>query len=418
MMFFSLNISALAAPEKEITLDDGIRLTLENNRDVKIALKDRENTYWRLQELKSNRYPVLDLTHTDTRVKPDPSDPVYRLIGTPPETNHFDNKFTVSLPLYTGGQLGASIKQLEIYLKMADLNVNKAKQQAKLNVAAAYYNVLQAQSMVKLCEEAVAGLNAHLKNVKAFLDVGMVTKNNVLRTEVAVANAEENLIKAKNGYDLALANLNNTLGLPLDAAIAVKADLPYVKFGDSLEKCSEGAFKNRPEISLANLNCEIAQKGIDVAKSGYLPTVSLVGIAGWNDTEFPGAKNDNWSLNLVSSWKLNSGGQTKAQINQAVAAREKALEVAAQAKEGIALEVRQTFLSLKEAEKRMQTGQLTVNKANEDVQIVQVRYQAGIATNLDVIDAQLALTQAKTNYLNSLYDYNIGMAKLKKAIGM
>ena len=413
------NLTALAAAEKEMTLNDSIQLAVANNRDVKAALQDREVAYWRLLEVKANRFPVLNLTHTDTRVKPDPSDPVYRLMGgiTPPETSHFENKLTVSLPLYTGGQLSGSIRQLELYLQMADANVNKAKHQAKLDVTVAYYNVLRARSMVKLCGEAVAGLNAHLKNVKALADVGLVTKNNVLRTEVAVADAAENLIKAQNGYDLALANLNYILGLPLAAAVTVKEDLSYVKFDDTLEECSAGAFQNRPEIAVANLNCEMAQKGIDVAKSGYLPTISLAGVADWNDTEFPGAKNDNWSLNLISSWKLNSGGQTKAQINQAVAAREKAVEVAAGAREGIALEVRQAYLSLKEAEKRIQTGQLTVTKANEDVQIITARYQAGIATNLDVIDAQLALTQAKTNYLNSLYDYNVSLAKLQKAIG-
>lgn len=417
---FGIGKAARGAAEKDLTLAESVKLALENNRDVKIAAQDREAAYWKLQEVKANRFPVLDLTHTDTRVKPDPSDPVYQALGgiIPSEANSYDNKLTVTLPLYTGGQLGTSIKQLEMNLAIAGLNLNKARQQATLNATVAYFGVLHTHSMVALCEETVSSLTAHLKNVKAFLDAGIITKSDVLRTEVAVANAEENLIKAQNGYDMALANLNNILGLPLSAGLNVKEDLTYLKFDNSLENCGQTALQKRPEIAMANLNSEIAKKGVDLAKSGYLPTVSLVGIMDIHDTEFPGNNNNNWSINLVSDWKLNSGGQTKAKIRQALSSQEKALEAVAQTKDGISLEVHQAYLSLKEAEKRIQTSQLVVAEANENVRLVQLRYQAGMETNLNVIDAQLALTQAKTNYINSLYDYNVSLSKLQKAVGM
>ena len=414
-----MSAAALGAADKDLTLAESVKLAQENNRDVKIAAQDRETAYWKLQEVKANRFPVLDLTHTDTRVDPDPSDPFFQYIGlTPPITNSFDNKLTVSLPLYTGGQLGTAIKQLEMNLKIADTNLNKAKQQVTLNVSMAYFGVLHTQSMVELSAEAVNSLTEHLKNVQAFLNAGIVTKSDVLRTEVAAANAAENLIKAKNGYDMAVANLNNILGLPLMTTVNVKEDLSYIKYDNSLESCTQTALKNRPEIVMVDLNCELAKKGIDLAKSGYLPTVSLVGIVDIHDTEFPGTKNDNWSINLVSNWKLNTGGQTKAKINQALSVQEKAAELAAQTKDGISLEVHQAYLSLKEAEKRIQTSQLVVDEANEDARLNQLRYKAGMETNLNVIDAQLALTQAKTNYLSSLYDYNVSLAKLQKAIGI
>ena len=412
--------AALGAAATDLTLADGVKLALENNRDVKIAAKDREAAYWKLREAKADRYPVLDLTHTDTRVKPDPSDPAYVLTGTTPPgaTDYFDNKFTVSLPIYTGGQLGTTIEQLELNLKIADLNLNRIQQQTTLNATVAYFDVLHAQSMVQLCAETVDSFTAHLHNVQAFMDAGIVTKSDLLRTQVEVANAAENLIKAKNGYDLALANLNNILGLPLSSALNVKENLAYVQYDNSLENCTQSALEKRPEIAMANLNSEIAKKGIDLAKSGYWPTVSLVGIMDMNDTDFLGTKNNNWSVNLISSWKLNTGGQTQAKVSQARTSQEKAAEVAAQVQEGISLEVRQAYLSLKEAEQRMQTNRLVVDAANEDVRLNQLRYQAGMETNLNVIDAQLALTKAKTNYISSMYDYNVSMAKLQKAIGM
>jgi outer membrane protein len=408
----------VAAAGCEFDLATSIQLAFENNRDVKMAIKDRETAYWRLQELKANKLPVLNLKHTDSHLKPNPYEPFYMAMHyDPPITDYFDNQLSLSLPLYTGGQLEGLIKQADISLKIAEQNVVKTKQQTKLAATVAYYNLLQTNSLVKLNQETVERLAAHLKNVKTRLAIGVVTKNDVLRTEVELSSAEENLIKSKNNYDLAMANFNNVMGLPLDTEISVKEDLSYKAYEDSLESCTAQALKNRPEAQQTDFNYQSAKNGVAIAKSGYLPTVSFVGAIDQKSDTFPGNDYTNWSLSLISSWNLYNSGQTKSRVNQAVSLQDKALEASFKTKDTICLEVRQTYLSLKEAEKRIQTCELALNEATEDFQLTLGRYNTGVGINLDVLDSQVALAQIRTRYINSLYDYNVSLAQLQKAIG-
>ena len=261
-------------------------------------------------------------------------------------------------------------------------------------------------------------LAAHLKNVQAQYEVGTVAKSDVLRSEVELANAQQNLIKAQNTYELAVSSLNNVMGLSLDTELAIKEDLKYEKYSQSLKDSIGYAMVHRPEVIQADANIDAAQKDIQVAKSGYRPSLTFQGAQDWNKDKFPGDDNSNWSLSLIASWTAFDSGVTDAKVKQADAATEKAKQQAKQTRDSVQLEVRQNYLSMQEAEKRIDTSQVAVEKAEEDFKIAQVRYSAGVGTNIDVIDAQVALTQAKTNYIQAMYDYNTSRAKLDKAMGI
>ncbi|SDE99181.1 TolC family protein [Sporolituus thermophilus] len=403
--------AALAAPV-ELTLEESIALALKNNPAVKIAEADKETAAGKVTEAKGGKLPTLSYSFSAARSDVPASSSSPDMI-----IDKFDNKVTLTLPLYTGGKLEGLIDQAKLGLKAADLGVVKSQQQVKLDATTAYFNLLQARNMVKLNQESVDRLAAHLKNVQAQYEVGTVAKSDVLRSEVELANAEQNLIKAQNSYDLAVAGLNNVIGLPLDTEISVKDDLQYVKYPLTLEEAIDYALKNRPEVAQADLNVKSAEEGIQVAKSGRRPTVSFQGSQAWSDTD-PGTSSDTWALGLSASFNIFDGNVTGAKIKQADAALAKAQEQARQTRDAVQLEVRQAYLSLKEAEKRIETTKVAVDKAEEDYKIAQVRYSAGVGTNLDVMDAQVALTQAKTNYVQALYDYNTSKAKLDKAMGV
>lgn len=258
-----------AAAGSGLSRDESIRLALENNRTVKIAEKDRAAAAGRLRELRAGKLPLVNLTHSDSRLKPNPSEPAYQLLGVdPPVTNYDDNKLAVSLPLYTGGQLEGYIAQAELGLKIADLNLTRAKQQVKLEATLAYYGVLQAKSLVQLNAETVERLTAHLRNVQARFKAELITENEVLRSEVELADAQQNLIKARNGYGLAAAELNFVMGVPLATEFAVQEDLSYVAFDQSLEACLAQALQNRPEVAQGDIQYEIARTGWRWRKAG------------------------------------------------------------------------------------------------------------------------------------------------------
>lgn len=405
-----LNAAFAAAAPYELTLEESIRLALANNPAIKIAEKEQEKAAWAVKEAKAGKAPTLSLDHTSARGQ---------LLSTSDATiNNFENSVSLSLPLYTGGQVESVIEQAKLSRDAATLGVEDSKQQIRLNATSAYYGVLQAANMVKLNQESVDRLQAHVKNVQAQYAVGTVAKTDVLRSEVEVADAEQSLIKAQNSYDLAVAGLNNVLGMPLDTQVDVKDQLKYEQVSLTLEDAIAQAMVNRPDLAQAEIAVAVAAEGIDGARAGYRPTIGLSAAQGWSGDNFPGDDDDDWSIGVKASWNLFDSGLTKSKVRQSESTLEKARQQQQQAKDAAQLEVRQAYLNLKEAEKRIATSQVTVVKAEEDYKIAQVRYTSGVGTNLDVIDSQVALTQAKTNYVQSLYDYNTSRAQLEKAMGV
>ncbi|MDR7866026.1 MAG: TolC family protein [Sporomusaceae bacterium] len=416
VMIAAFNQAALAAPI-ELSLDESVAMALRNNPNVKIAAADREKAAWSLREYKAGWGPTLKYTHTDTRTSPAavPS-PTTGL--TPDINNKFDNYLKLSIDLYTGGRVEGLVGQAEYNLKYYDLGYSKSLQQTKLDATNAYFKLLQTRNLRQVSQESVDNLVAHLRNVQAQYDAGTVARSDVLRSEVELANAQQNLIKAQNDYDVAMANLSNVVGLPLTSEIKLKEDLKYEQHGQALNDSISYALSNRPDVNQAQANFEGAKQGVKAARSGFLPTITASAAKDWYDSDFPGGKNHNWTASLTVSLTLFDTQLTRSKVKEAEYAVVSASETARKTRDGVALEVQQAYLNMREAEKRIATSKVAVDKAEEDFKISQVRYTAGVGTNLDVIDAQLALTQAKTNYIQALYDYNTSKAQLDKAMGI
>ncbi len=411
--FFILNTAVALAAPVELTLDESIAMALRNNPTVKMAESDKNKAVWGIDQAKAGKKPTLKYDFSGSHFKKQSTGTGKMYIS-----DSFSHDFTLSVPLYTGGSLENKIEQAKLGLKSADLSLEKAKQQIKLDATTGYYGILQARNSVKVAQESVDSLAEHLKNVQAQYDVGTVAKADVLRSEVELANAQQTLIKAQNSYELAVSNLNNVIGLPLGTELTIKDELKYQKYPLSLDESIQYALNNRPDIAAANIAVESAQKDIEIAKAGKRPTVTASAATGWSDDDLPGTKNNDWSLGVSASWSIFDSGLTDSQVKQANAALEKAKEQARQTSDSVQLEVRSAYLSMKEAEKRIETSQVAVAQAQEDFKIAQVRYSAGVGTNIDVLDAQVALTTAKNNYNQALYDYNTSKATLEKAMGV
>lgn len=393
-----------AAP-MEISLDDSIAYALKNNPSIQIASEDKKKSELSVDETKAGKLPTLSLSSG------------YNYQGNSSEDS-FSNSLRASWQLYSGGRTEAQIKQAELNVQTADLNVEKTKQQLILDATSNYYAVLQAKNMVTVNEETVSNLQAHLNIVQAKYQEGVAAKSEVLRAEVEAANANQNLIKAQNQYDVAVSSLLTTMNLPGSTELALKGELGYQTDSRTLDEAIAFAKQNRPEVVQAQVSIDSAKKGIEIAESGKRPSVSLSASTGWNDSLLPSSDNNNWSVGASASWSIFDAGVTKSKINQAESSLAKTQLQAEQTADSIEQEVRQSYLNMKEAEKRLKTTEVTVNKAKEDLYIAQETYKAGAGTNLDVFDAQLALTQAKTNHVQALYDYNVNKAKLDKAMGI
>ncbi|SFL62231.1 TolC family protein [Pelosinus propionicus] len=405
---------ALAAPI-ELSLDESIEMALNSNPAIKMADAERKSAEWGISEAKGGKGPSFTYTHVDERYKK-----YSTTTGIPYRSNYFTNTGTLSMNLYTGGKVESAIRTAKLNLKVADLSVEESKQQIKLDATVAYFTILQAKNTVKADQETVDQMIAHLKNVQSQFDVGTVAKTDVLASQVALADNQQTLTKAQNVYNVAVATFNNVVGLPLQSEIKVKDELTHEKYNLSLEDSINYALEHRPEAIQADHNIKIAKEAVKTAKSGKLPTVTASASAFWGDTTFPGVDQDKdtWTVGLTSTWTPFDSGVTKAKIRQSDSAVVKAEQQAKQKKDSIQLAVREAYLNMIEAEKRIDTSQVTVEQAEENLKIAEVRYSAGVGTNTEVIDAQVALTKAKTNYIQAMYDFNTNKASLIKAMGV
>ena len=284
---------------------------------------------------------------------------------------------------------------------------------------------MAARDAVKLCEESVDRLKQYLRDVNLQFSVGVVAKVDVLRSEVSLAQAQENLINAQNTYDLAMANLNNIIGLPLTTFLKVAGDLSYTNYTEALEKCTDIALQQRPEISQSTDAAKSAQEAITIAKAGYLPTVTATYTNGNYNKTWPGFNSNidgyttnNWAAYITTSWTILDSGLTAGSVKKAVESFRKAQQQLVQTLDTVRLDVQSTYLTLKSSEQSIVTSKASVGLAEEDYKIKVVRYKAGVGTNLDVLDAQEALTKAKNNYLQAMYNNNTYRAKLDKVMGV
>lgn len=405
----------------ELDLEETIQRALLTNPSVKIAEYNRKAAKADYSAAKGARGISISLSHSTGRNGY--ADPQYNQqlnIWTKGIGNSHSNSITASLPIFTGGELQGQIGQAKANYRSMLSAEEQAYNEMKETATTGYFNMLNATNMKALRQESVDRLQAHLDNVIAQYNVGIVARADVLRSEVELANAQQNYITASNEYDVAEATLNNIIGTPLGTTLLLKDRLQYEPYENDMAYCLAYSEQHRPELKQAEYAIDSAEAALVVARSGHMPKVYANASNNWggNGSDWPGDDDENWSVGVTASMNVFDSGVTWSKIHAAQENLAKAKESQRQIKDNVELEVRTDYLNLREAEKRITTTQVAVASAEEDYHIAVVRYQAGVGTNIDVMDAQEALTQAKTNYYQALYNYNTSKAALNTSMGV
>lgn len=430
---FTMGQSAQAA---QLTLPESISLAIKNNPAMQIADANFEKSQWSLKEAKAHNGVSLNYNllygrsdqapswyNNTTAPYPVSTDPqTGGLINYPAWSNtstFYDHKISLMLPLYTGHKLESIADMAKRGKSAMGLEITKTKEQLALETTNSYYNVLQAKSLRDVAKQSVDDFSAHLTDVKHHFDVGNVPMSDVLQTEVRLSNARNNLIKAQTGVTMARYKLNKVIGLDLTNDTPMEEPSSPAPYTATLEESLATAFKSRPEMQQAKLKIEMAKDKIKIVRSDSKPTVSAVATEEISDTSPSSSKhNTSWTAGLNVSFNVFDNGLTKAKTKEALNDLTVTNEQKRQLEDFITLEVSNGFLNVKEAAERITNNQVAVNQSSRDYVMAQERYNAGIGTNLDVMDAEVAMTQAKTNYILAIYDYNNSRAQLSKAMGL
>lgn len=416
--------SAFAGEVVELNLEDAMQRAFNTNPAITIAGYERDSARASYNAARSSRWITIEGKHVTNRSGKDDNIKktnatgtwtveYYKAIG-----NQHSNTVSASMPIYTGGKLSGTIKKAKAGYLYSEQGLQKAYNDMRSTVTNSYFDMLQADNMQQLGSESVTRLADHLKNVEAQYEVGVVAKVDVLRSQVELANAKQSLIKAENAYQIAEANLNKIVGLPMDTQLKLDNILVYTPYENDMQYCLDYAAKHRPELEQAKQNVEAAKGALRVAISGHMPQIAASASQNWNDSNWPGDENGNWGVGVQVTMNIFDSGVTVSKIHGAEANLAKAHETYRDTVDAVNLDVRSNYLNLREAEKRIDTTKLAVSQAEEDYRIAQLRYMNGVGTNTDVLDAQVALTDAKTNYLQAMYDYNTCKTNLETAIGV
>jgi outer membrane protein TolC len=260
-----------------------------------------------------------------------------------------------------------------------------------------------------------------LEVTKAFFDVGIVPKNDVLQAEVRLANARQQLVKSANELATAKASFNILLRREINILFEVADILVYKPFPLSYDQSIEEAFRLRPEIKAAQLNIEQAKESVKIARSGYFPTINLTG----NYTRFSddidvsgGVKfSDRWTIQALATFTLWNWGNTAFKVGENKVKVTQAEDSKTQLIESITLEVKNDYLNMLTAEKNINVTEKAIEQAEENLRMNEERYKYQVATQTDVLDAVTLLAQARVNYYGALSDFNIATAQLERSMG-
>jgi outer membrane factor, OMF family len=437
-------------PQKPITLKQAIELSLKNNQEVQEGKLQVERSEFALREAQAAFFPTLDLgsgltygnsafldsateqiidARTEEVLEENPGvteeqarelvEDSFTSSSTSSATFEFSSDLTLGYNIYDGGRRGATIKSAQKQLRFSELDLERIVEVARFETARDYYSLQNSDAQVEIERASVEDAQQTLKDAQLLEKAGLGTRFDVLRAEVELAQAQQRLSTAQANQNIARRQLAETLSVSHDTDLSTADKIE--KAGEwkfSLPESVVQAFKNRAELEQFLLQREIGAEQSKIALAQVRPTVSANAAYALNndledgDTGF----NDNYQVGLNLQWRLFDGGAARALARQS----EKDIEIAevqfANQRNQIRFAVEQAYFGLTSNQKNIVTATKEVELAVESLRLARLRFQAGVGTQTDVIDAQTQLTTARGNLLSSIIDYNQSYVDLQRQV--
>ena len=419
----------LVRASDQLTLSESIRIALDKSTSVRAADHGVRGADYERKAARTDFFPKISTEHSYTRFNEDPymkspagdfaPYPTEYKIGT---KNRYQWNTYLTQPIFTGGALVSSYQIAKLGVDIAKESRDRARQDTVIQVKEAYFNILKAGKLKAVAIQSVEQVKSHVDVARAFYEEQMIPQNDLLEAEVRYAQVKQDLIRAENNVEIAQAQFNTVLRRNVNEPAVLEDILAYQSEQFSLEECQKEALQKRPEMKEATLRLTQAQKGVNLAKSKYFPTVSVVAnYQKMGDSESlngsPYEDDEMWTVSAVCRWDIWEWGKKSYQVSASKSLAAQAEEQQKQAGDIIALEVKEAFLNVRESEKNIFVAQTAIKQAEENFRLNKELYNEQMATSTDVLDAQTLLTQAQNNYYNALNDYHISKAKLERAIG-
>lgn len=435
ILFIFLTSQAFCAQQEsyhKLSLEQAIDIALEKNRDIINADKETNKADYQIIEAASAAFPQISgLWDYEKNLKPQ----VF-VISFPDsegvmQKNHLkvgtDHRMylgaSLTQPIYVGGKVGTALKAAKIYKNVSNEILSAVKQNVVAGVVHSFNGVLLSREINKIAFESLSQAENHLKNVRNLYNVGKATEYDLLRSRVNVANLKPNVIDAENNVQISLLRLKEIMGLDPDTPLDIIGSFSEPDTTLFAYANKKVAFSNRPDLKASKFTVELQDKVIKIVKGDFLPTLTF-GTTFAYTGNFDLFKYDVqdwspfWLANFTLSFPIFSGFKNYSKYKQAKVDYFKAKTDYRKLRDVAVIEVNEAVMNLRKTIEQIESQRLNVEEAERAVRLAESLYTNGRATQLEVLDAQLAFEVAKTNMVNYLYEGKVAEVTLKKNLGL
>ncbi len=433
VVFFIKTSVAQERPGLVLTLDKAISIALDQNRDVLIANQDRYKAEAQIAEARSGAFPQMSFSAQYMRNIKLPV--IFLPANSPPfnptsstisfaigSNNSYQGGLALTQALYSR-QVGVALDIANTYKDLSEAGYESVRQNIVLQVKKAFYGVLLMHKLVEANRQGLEVVKANYENVQALYKHGQAAEFDLLRAEVQVANTEPTVISMENNLMLAVNGLKNLLSIPLDSNVIVRGDFTFENVPKQvLDDGARSALTRNPGLRQLAFQETMLDKNIGIEQSGYFPSIYAFGAYQWQsqDNTFQFG-NYLWAkimnVGVTMSWNIFDGLRTPARVEQARVDLKKVRYTRLKAEEGLTIQIQSAMLKMSEAKRRIEGQEKNIEQAKRAVAISETRFKSGVGTQLELLDAQVAMTLAQTNYAQAIYDYLVAKADWDYAVG-
>lgn len=423
LLLLSAFRATAAEPERPVlTVEQALTLACEHNPSLAAAQARVEQARAQIDQARADKLPKLYAELAGAWQGEEGRIPAYTAGSAGYAVNAFDEVYQAALGaewlIFSSGTVEKTVQARRLAWLGVKTNEVRTGQTVENSVRVCYSDLQRARAKLAVAQEVLALTREHLSQVRYFFKYGVVAQDEVLRVEVDVSNGELNVISAKNAVDVSWRALERAVGTPLRAVYSLPAPEKAAPASPVPEWNDESLYALRPELRALDYSRRSARAVAAAAQGSTGPKIAATGELFDAGRDFWPDDQDTWKLSLSLRWDFYDGGRARAQAREY---RAKARELLAQIddyKHQIALEVSSAQLNYEAARQRTDVAARQVASAREDYRMALMRYKANVGTNLDVLDARTALSNARTQFVDAVYDTDSARANLDYALGV
>jgi outer membrane protein len=416
ILFLFLSVVFFPGMGNALTLEEGLKIVAETGRDVKIAQSDEGVARSSVLLARSPWLPSVDLYGNETWLRYQPEAKFGTLVAPTSQDKFLTYGVRATQLLYDFGKTSSSIDAAKYGLKAREIETQRAKNRAALEFIIAYYDLLESEKLLQVASEDVQRYEAHKKDAEVRYNAGVVTKNEILEADVTLADSRQRYLTADNLRSLRASRLNSLLLRPLNDAVQLEEVKKAPSAGITLEQAWAAAETESPEIQVIDAGIQAKEESIKSVQAEYLPNFFLSGGYEYLENQYM-VHQDNWSLIAGVNLNLSSGGATSSRVGMAKGELLSLRITRDKIVDAVRLDVKSAYLDLQSSSQKIEVTKTSVASAEENLRLQRLRYQEGVGTAIEVLDAVTLLSTAETNSWRALYGFERAEAGLLYSMG-